>query len=159
MENYGTGQLIVKNLDDIEENWEEGYMITACAARGSAFYVVMTQDTNEYEGDQTYFTCNSWGKVDNKIDKEYNEGNVITGICYSTGLGKYFVVMTETPQCQRYNWSDNTTARNNWMDKKCKKGFHPTIIFKDPTDKKILVVVTEDENRSGYVNRINYKMA
>lgn len=50
MENYGTGQSIVTNLLDIRKKWEDGFMITACAARGSTFYIIMTKDPNEYKG-------------------------------------------------------------------------------------------------------------
>lgn len=159
MENFGTGQSIVTNLPDISKKWEEGFKITACAARGSTFYIVMTKDTDEYKGKQTWFTCNSWQGARDKIQKNYKEKGVITGICYSTGLGQYFVVMTETPQGQTYKWFDDTTARKNWVEVKFEEGFHPTIIFKDPTDLKFLVVMTTDSNRSGYVYRINFKVA
>jgi len=161
MENYGTSQSIVTNLDDIEKKWKEGFMITACAARGSTFYVVMTKDTNEYKGGQSWFTCNSWVEAHNEIQKDYKEGRAITGICYSTGLGQYFVVMTETPKGQAFAWyrSDQVTARCNWEDEKYTEGFDTTIIFRAPADEKILFVMTQDENRLGYVSRVNYKMA
>lgn len=158
MENYGTGQTIVTDLTDIEREWNDGFKITACAARGSTFYIIMTKDTNEYKGRQKWFTSDSWGRAQSEIEKEYKEGKAVTGICYSTGLGQYFVVMTETPQGQTYEWCNNYTARKKWLNEKYNEGFHPTIIFKDPTDNQILCVVTEDKNRSGYIDRVNYKV-
>jgi len=159
MENYGTRQSIVKNLLDIRKKWEESFKITACASRGSKFYIIMTKGTNEYKGRQTWFTRTSWQGVSNSIQKYSKEGYAITGICYSTGLGKYFVVMTKTPQGQAYKRFDNNTARGNWVQEKYKEGFHPTIIFKDPTDKKTLMVMTKDENRSSYICRDSFKVA
>ena len=159
MENYGSGQSIITSLLDIRMKWEEGFKITACAARGSTLYIIMTKDTNEYKGKQAWFTRNSWQGVSNEILKYYKEGKAITGICYCTGLRQYFVVMTATLQGQTYNRSDDNTARNNWVGEKRKEGFHPTIIFKDPTDNTILVVMTRDDTRSSYTLRINYKVA
>ena len=158
MEKFGTGQSIVTNLLDISKKWEEGFKITACAARGSTFYIVMTKGTDEYKGKQTWFTCNSWREASNEIHKNYGEKRVITGICYSIGLSQYFVVMTETAQDQTYKWFDDTTAERNWVDVQFNEGFYPTIIFNDPTVKSFLVVMTTDSNRSGYEYRINYKL-
>ena len=117
------------------------------------------QDTDEYKGKQTWFTCNSRVEANNEIQKNYGEGRAVTGICYSTGVGQYCVVMTETPQDQTYKWFDDATARANWVDVQFNEGFYPTIIFKDLTDIKFLVVMTTDSNRSGYYYRINYKLA
>ena len=47
---------------------------------------------------------------------------------------------------------------NDWQNKKYDQGFHPTIIFKDPTDNKTLIVMTEDKNRSAYISRADYKL-
>ncbi|KAJ7389070.1 hypothetical protein OS493_033931 [Desmophyllum pertusum] len=151
MENYGTGQTIITNISDIKKKWDEGFEITACAARGSTFYVIMTEDTEEYKDKaQTWFTRSTWAEAENEIHKEYKEGKaMLTGLCYSSGLGQYFVVMTETPEDQSCHWFDDKIARSKWMDEKSEKGFHPTIIFEDPTDQKTLVVMTKDDNRSG----------
>jgi len=147
------------NLVNVKKKWEKGFKITACASRGSKFYIIMTKDTHEYKGRrQLFFTRKSWQGVSSEIEKYYKEGKVITGICYSTGLGKYFVVMTETPQGQAYERFDNSTARGNWVQEKHKERFHITTIFKDPTDNNILMVMTKDETRSRYISRINYKM-
>ncbi|KAL9953310.1 hypothetical protein ACROYT_G040707 [Oculina patagonica] len=159
MENYGSNQTIVRNVYDIKRIWEDGFKITACAARGSTFYVIMTQDTEEYKGKiQVCFTCVTWAEAQNEIQKKYKEGKAITGICYSTGLEQYFVVMTESSERQTYKWFGDGSTANNWVDEQYHVGYHPSVIFKDPTDNKILVVMTSDKNRSGYTSRINYKL-
>ncbi|XP_020608062.1 uncharacterized protein LOC110046712 [Orbicella faveolata] len=162
MADYGTHQTIVTNLSDIEKKREDGFDVTACAARDSTFYIIMTKGTREYKKKpQRCFTHSSWKKADKEIQNEYKWGKSITGICYSTGLGQYFVVMTETSQEQRFHWFDvsDTATRDDWMDAQHKEGFHPTIIFKDVTDDQTLVVMTKDENRSGYSCRFNQRMA
>jgi len=159
MENYGTKQSIVVNLENIKKKREKGFKITACASWGSKFYIVMTKDTNEYEGrPQSCFTCKSWTEAKSKIHKYYEKRKGITGICYATGLGKYFVFMTETQQRQAYKRFDNNVTRDNWMQEKHNEGFHVAIIFKDPTDNNILMVMNKDETRSRYISRINYKV-
>lgn len=138
---------------------QDDFKITACAAQGSTFYVIMTKDTEEYKGKlQSWFTCSTWVEAQNKIEKKYEEGKVITGICYSTGLDQYFIVMTETKEGQTYKWFDNRVGRSKWIGEQYKDGFHITIIFKDPTDDNDLVVMTTDKNRSGYICRFNYKL-
>ena len=163
MEGFGTSQLIVKDMFANMKKGDDGYSITACAARGSTFYTVMTKDTKEYQGKaQAWFTRNTWIEVHREIQKEYKNGKAITGICYSTGLKQYFVVMTEMTAEQCYKWRGNSNkeriAHSKWMDEKHNEGFHPTIVFNDPTDDKILIVFTKDENRSGYLNRLRYEM-
>lgn len=44
MENYGTNQTILRGTANIEKNLNEGLQITACAARKSTFYIIMTKD-------------------------------------------------------------------------------------------------------------------
>ena len=98
MENYGTNQTILSGTANIEKNLDEGLQITACAARKSTFYIIMTKDRKEYQGKgQKWFVREKWKQVDDDIQEGYKDGKVITGICYSIGLKKYFVVMTETP--------------------------------------------------------------
>ena len=128
----------------------------------SRFYIVMTKGTKEYDGKgQTWFTGSNWTVASNGIREAYKEGKVITGICYSTWLEQYLVVMTKMPQEQTYRWFkrfETTAAMRDWEDEKFKQGYHPTIIFKNPTDNKTLSVMTKDENRSGYVRRTNYEL-
>ena len=162
MANYGTDQTIVTNILDIEKVYEEGFRLSACAARGSTFSVVMTKGTDEYhDKTQIWFTRTSWEEVAFKLEKQYKKGKTVTGICYSKNQGRYFVVLTETPQKQKYHWFDrrDTTTRDAWMDAQHKKGYHPTIIFKDPTHDNTLVVMTKDENRSGYLCRFDHRVA
>ena len=164
MENFGTNQAIITNTSDIQRFGKDGFRITALAARGSTSYVIMTKGTKEYGAkSQEWITGNTWLEVDTEIRKSYQTGKVITGICYSTGLEQYFVVMTEMPHGQCYAWqTDNTKEgyfkREKWVKKKSEEGYHLTIIFNDPTDDKILFVMTKDGNISEYTYKINHKM-
>ena len=164
MKNFGTNQAIITNTSDIQKFWKDGFRITACAARGSTLYLIMTKSTKEYgEKSQEWITGNTWLEIDTEIRKSYQTGKVITGICYSTGLEQYFVVMTEMPHGQCYAWqTDNTKEgyfkREKWLKKKSEEGYHLTIIFNDPTDDKILFVMTKDGNISEYTYKINHKM-
>ena len=69
--------------------------------------------------------------------------------------------MTALRRAQCFKWFGTTKrgAKRDWEDEKYDQGFHPTIIFNDPTDKKTLIVMTKDENRSGnYVGWANSKL-
>ena len=157
MENYGTNQTILSGTANIEKNLDEGLQITACAARKSTFYIIMTKDRKEYQGKgQKWFAREKWKQVDDDIQEGYKDGKAITGMYYSIDLKQYFVVMTETPGKQSYKWINVSTEENsdreNWVGEKYKQGLHPTIIFKGPTVNKLLIVMTVDENRSpGFV--------
>ena len=147
MENYGTAQTIVTNTSDVENKCREGFQITACAARGSTFYVVMTKGTEEYKWhNQVWLTSSTWERARYRIMEEYREGKVITGIFYSTGLRKYFVVMTTIPELKTWKWFDSLETVPKWLSNI--PGYHATVIFKDPTDGKTLVVMTTDKNIS-----------
>ena len=159
MENYGTNQCIVMNLIQIYEKRNDGFEITACAARGSNFYIIMTQDTDEYsDRAQIYFFRNTWNETYTKIRNKWDARYTVTGICYSTGLRKYFVVMTKMPEVQsRYYFNDLATVLN-WMEEQYHVGYHPTVIFTDPTLHKTLVVVTKDKNISNCSNAYCFKL-
>ena len=158
IEKYGTKQLIISKTSRIKERWDEGFKITACAAQGSEIYAVMTKNTKEYEGkNQRWFTRKAWDDVERLIE-QYEEGKVITGVCYSSKLGLYFVVMTESPENQKYKWFDEGSPITPLLNKRHKEGFHPTIIFTDQTDGAVLVVVTTDKRRSTFKAAINYKI-
>ena len=161
MKGYGTKQCIVKSTDNIKKHRNNGLKITSCAALDSRFYIVMTKDTKEYRGKgQKWFTCSTWTSTNVEIQEGYQEGKAITGICYSSGLKLYFVVMTASMGAQCFSWFDTTEqkAMNDWEFEKFKQGFHPSIIFKDPTDNNILIVMTKDENISAYVRRSDFKL-
>ena len=157
MANFGTAQTILTGTSDIKKKSDEGFFITACAARGSSFYIIMTKGTMEYTGKaQEWFTRSTWKEIASEIDRGYKEGKRITGICYSTGLGQYFVVMTEMADGQRCEWCENSDEgfaaklAADCMDKRKKEDFHPTIIFNDPTYDKFLIVMTEDKDMIDY---------
>ena len=162
MEDYCTEQVILKSTAGITKQWGDGLKITSCAALDSTFYIVMAKGTKEYHGkQQMWFTRGTWKKANDEIQEGYQEGKAITGICYSSGLKLYFVVMTASMGRQCSRWFDTTVrdAMDDWENKKCDQGFHHTIIFNDPTDDKILFVMTEDKNRSSsYLYRAGYEL-
>ena len=144
MKGYGTKQFIVKSTDNIKKHWNDGLKITSCAALDSRFYIVMTKDIKEYRGKgQKWFTCSTWKSTNVEIQGGYQEGKAITGICYSSGLKLYFVVMTASMGAQCFSWFDTTEQK---------------AIFKDPTDNNILIVMTKDENISAYVRRSDFEL-
>ena len=162
MENYGTDQIITTNSSDIKKFWANGFKITACVAQGSTIYIVMTKGTKEYEGKrQRWFFSESWN--DDEIEVHYKTGRIITGICYSTELEKYFVVMTEMLQEQCYVWQPDSTKNENinreaWVKKKQNMGYYPSIIFTDPNDDHTLFVMTKDESVKFAKCKVFHKM-
>ena len=158
--NFGTAQAIVTNLNDIEKKWEDGLEVTLSAARGSTLYIVMTKGTKEYQDkSQMWFTFNVWNETYDKIDEQYKAGYTLTGICYSTGLGEYFVVMTMILEVQSSYYFDDTAVALNWIKEQHHVGYHPTIIFNIPTlNNKTLVVMTTDKYRSSYEYKFGYKL-
>ena len=159
MAKFVTAQVIVTNLNDIKKKWEDGFKVTSSAARGSTFYIVMTRDAKEYkDNSQAWFTCNTWKETYDEINEGYKAGYTVTGICYSTGLRQYFVVMTMIPEVQSSHYFDDTAVALNWMEEQHHVGHHPTIIFNIPTLNKTLVVMTTAENRSSYEYKFGYKL-
>lgn len=162
MEGYGTEQVLLTSVKKVKKNWDDGLMITACTARGMKFYIIMTKDTEEYRGkNQRYITSDSWKGANDEIQEGYREGFALTGICYSSGLGKYLAVMTGSigEQCFRWFETNKLKAMDDWEMNKHNQGFHPSIIFRDPTDSKTLIVMTKDKNRSqGFLRRVNYEL-
>ena len=163
MENFGTAQTILTGTSFIKKKSDEGFCITACAARGSSFHIIMTKGTKEYTGKtQEWFTRSTWKEIASEIDRGYKEGKGITGICYSTGLKQYFVVMTEMAEGQRYEWFKNNgewfADRSVWVKNKHKEGFYPTVFFNDPTDEKFLIVVSQDANKTECFCQYNYPL-
>lgn len=160
VEGYGNGQTIVRQLSNVKEKWDDGQRITSCTSKGSTYYMVMTDNVNGYHGKgQNYFSRSSWPDVANEIGKHYKDGKIITSICYNQGLEEYLVVMTTSSAGQSHKWTTTSTDRSKWMDEMYKnKDYHPTIVFKDPNDDQILVVMTSDNQRSDYTIRYNYQL-
>ena len=151
MKGYGTDQCVVTNLSHIYERWKDGFKITACAARDSTFYIIMTKGTEKYSGrHQIWFISYTWWETYSKVNAPFYARFTVTGICYSTGLRQYFVVMTKKPEVQSSHYFDDAAAVINWMEEQHNVGYHPTLIFTDPTLEKTLVVMTADQNRSSY---------
>ena len=159
MKNYGSAQKILTDMSDIGKERKDGFKITACAAWGSKFYVIMTKGTREYKGRQRWFTRNSWDEAAKLIQKKQAEKRVVTGICYSTGQKRYLVVVMETSQDQVYKKFCDVADLDKWVKEQYKEGFHPTIIFKDPTDNETLVVMVKDVNRSRYSCEYDWKVS
>lgn len=164
LKKYGTDQKVVKKLSRIKKYKDIGYKITACATEGQLFYIIMTEDAENYKGKiQTWFTSPDWSRVETKVHRGYQAGKIITGICFSNTLKKYFVVLTQTQQKQCYAWQvDNTIEeqreREKFVREKEKKGFYPSVIFTDPNNGQTLFVMTKDESIKSCICKVNYKM-
>ena len=164
MEGYGTSQEVLTSTSDIKRYWKDGFRITACAALGQSFCIIMTKGVKTYDRKpQMWFTKRDWSDVETEIEEGYRTEKIITGICYSSELKEYFVVMTKMPQKQCYTWQvDNTNEewrkREKILKEKRIKGFYPTVIFIDPTDDQTLFVMTQDESIQSCACKVNYKM-
>ena len=159
VEGFGYDQSIVKELSDIKEKWDDGKMITSCTSNRSTYYIVMTDKVSGYhDAGQSYFTRKSWSDVSSEIGKHYKDGKIITSLCYNQRLKEYLVIMTASSEGQSYKRTSNSKERSKWIDEMYKKDRHPTIVFKDPNDDQILVVMTSDDQRSGYTTRYNYQL-
>ena len=97
-----------------------------------------------------------------KIYDLSEERYTVTGICYSTGLRQYFVVMTMIAEVQSsYDWFDDTTVALNWMEEQSGVGYHPILLLMDPNDHKTLAVMTTDGDRpsaSSTVYMLDYSL-
>ena len=164
MKNYGTEQVVLKSTSRIKTYGKLGFKITACAPLGQSFCIVMIKGVQRYNGrSQRYFTRPAWSDVETEIKKGYQAGEIITGICYSNELKKYFLVMTKMPRKQCYAWQvDNTNEewrkREKFVEEQGEKGFYPSVIFTDPTNDQTLFVMTQDESIESCTCKVNYKM-
>ena len=164
LKNDGTDQRVLKRVSSIRKYRENGFKITACAAQGKPFCVIMTEDAENYKGKiQTWFTGQEWRHAEKKKKKGYQAGKIITGICYSHILKKYLVVMTQTQQKQCYAWQvDNTIEEQRKREKivreREEEGFYPSVIFTDPNNGQTLFVMTKDESIQSCICKVNYKM-
>jgi len=155
---YGTAQKILTSTLDVQKNMRLGYKITACTAQGSEFYIIMTKGTKQYNGKQEWFTSDSWDEAKRLIQEYHEMGRIITGICYSTGERKYLVVVTEMSNQQNYRKFRFVSDLNKWVEEQNTVGFHPTVIFKDPTDKKTLAVLIKDGTKTRYTCKYDVKV-
>lgn len=140
----------------VKKYWDLDYKITACGAINGRFYCVMTKGAKGFEKGkiQTYIKRSSWSDVSDEISKQYKKGKIITGICYSTRKRLYLLVMTKSEEGQSYRWDWD----NEYVNDRYDEGQHPTIFFKDPTDEKILLVTTTDNDRNKCVFRKDYPL-
>ena len=75
---------------------------------------------------------------------------LLNRICYSTGKKQYLLVMTESSAGQSFHWGISEALDYKWVKEKYHNGLYPTIIFHDPSDDLVVVVMTSNSNRSGY---------
>ena len=113
----------------------------------------MTKNVEGFHGKgQSFFESKSWSVAKTKIQENWNNGKIITSICYNSGLEKYLIVMTESTAGQdyeRFNTSEGA-KRSEWLKKQKKEDeLVPMIYFLDPTDNQLLVVCTTDKSRKG----------
>ena len=67
LKNDGTDQRVLKRVSSIRKYRENGFKITACAAQGKPFCVIMTEDAENYKGKiQTWFTGQEWRHAEKK---------------------------------------------------------------------------------------------
>ena len=123
------------------------------------FYFVLTKDVEGFSArKQSYFTAVEWNTVNEMIESERSSGKIVTSICFCEKKKRYLVVMTESDSRQdekHDRWGKGNRKDENWTKDKVQGGFHPTIIFKDPTDGLIWRVLTkDDERRIRYTNVI-----
>ena len=150
MESFGYEQSIIP-FANVDDYWSKNYMITCCFPNGSNFYFVMTKGAPGYPSskNQCQRKRDSWSKLDEAIKEQWDKGEIITAIAYSNISKEYIAVMTESGQAQRKSWDDFS----------CESGFMPTVIFQDPSDKKVLYVKTKDvSNVTGWIARSNYNI-
>ena len=58
----------------------------------------------------------------------------MTSISFCEKIKLYLVVMTESDAMQDRRWDKGNKKDDNWRRDKEREGYHPTIVFKDPTD-------------------------
>ena len=156
MEDFGTSQEITwdSDMSEIQQWYDADYRITACGARNSRFYYTMTLGATGYDGkEQICAIKDSWVEANEFISQELEDGKILTGICYSTGMKQYFLVMTESSASQSIRGTISQAVDYDWVYEEYSKGLSPTIIFHDPSFNLVLVVMTSDTNRSGYLIR------
>lgn len=155
VQGFGKGQIIRRgtwqNLQsEIMEKWGEGYRITSvCSCEGDCpWAIVMTQpkkhflygdyDSNTH-GIQLWRTRCKWTEIQDEIAEQWKLGYCITALDHSGD--QYFLVMTKASNAQNYWWGD-TDGSFPSMQPLWDKGFSVSLMFKDPTDGRWLIVGT-----------------
>ena len=171
VEQYGSDQQVVKNMDDIYPGVEvsdfdgkyvdfdatkkgkKGYRITSVGAWQGHFYFVLTKNVAQFSAkEQAFFTTDKWESVDSMIvemAESWQTQSIVTSICYCEKKKKYLVVMTQSDAKQQSRWDKGKGKKNaNWTRDMERQGYHLTIVFKDPSDGMILRAVTKDKSIS-----------
>ena len=151
MEGYGTDQIFfIDYLSMVKflETTNRDFAISAVASLGSRFFFVLTEGLKMYAGKEQFTTIRrGWKSVKEAIDRGWDMGYIITGLCCSRTTGLCALVMTESTAQQGYGWGWDRT-----LDFVAEE-YHPTLVLHNPTNSSILTVMTTDENRSGYTIR------
>ena len=156
MEGFGIDQIFSNNYSfvvDFLKTTDRQFCISAVASWGSswgsAFCFVLTEGVHMYEGGGQGVTIeNSWSETEEAIEIGWEDGLVITELCFSKRTGQYLLVMTKSTAHQMYGWDLNSICSDKFDE-----GYHPTIILDHPTHNQILTVMTKDDNRSSFTSR------
>lgn len=94
-----------------------------------------------------WFSFKKWSLTYSVIGYWLSEGYNVTGLCYSKGLGRYFVVMTQSCKVQVVFRFDSLHLL--YDDFITEEGFHPTILYetreRDNGELIQIVIMTKDE--------------
>ena len=167
MTGFGSCQQVVPDMDEVypgtrknklnvryntvkaTEEGKQGYRITTVGARHEHFYFVLTKDVEGFSArKQSYFTSAEWNTVSKMIEVEWKDGKIVTSICFCEKKKRYLVVMTESDAGQETRWDKGNRKDENWTNDKERGGFHPTVIFKDPTSGRVWRVVTTEKDKN-----------
>ena len=162
LKRFGTSQKVVEydvnpgdevGVDQETEGGRQGYKITSVGARQGHFYFVLTKDAQGFsEKEQTVLAEESWNALEEMIQRKSSAEMtsmqmIVTSICFCEKRKLYLAVMTESDVRQDRMWDTGNKKDENWLRDKERGGYHPTIVFKDPTDDLIWRVVTKDNHR------------
>ena len=154
LEDYGTEQIITTDKEKINMWLKTGFRITAVCPWRFDFYFVMTLGVKEYEGKaQTWHFSSTWSLLEKQIRKGWENGQVITGLCFLKKTEKYLLVLTESDASQDYMWDATAKDLKDGNSK-----FHPTIVFHDLTSDRVLTVLTTGKGKSETHMRLRHPL-
>ena len=145
-----------------EVDWNVAGYITSCMSYGSDYRVVLTTGDSTYSGTQTILTERHWNEVIQQMKVEYNAGKIITAICFNRGQQEYMVVMTSSSRGQKSRWFEKNDhkGRKSWLKENLQSKYYPTLVFQGPEfPNHVLLVISTDINRKGYILMTNYQIA